>query len=204
MTASTSPNKRLETITPQKSMGGKSQSGPVGSNFDSFLGAVDAMSPMGEQLTYQASGSSNAAAVLHGAFSGVTGAAAAYGAGPASTMGVNPGAGGFGTGGFGLSSLSTTPGIMGVGSSSTLSGFTGVGYKADGISTGVSDTQIAGSGATALSTSDLLNSMNVNNLQLLELQAVMQSNMQGWNTKSNILSADHRARMSMIEKFTAR
>lgn len=54
------------------------------------------------------------------------------------------------------------------------------------------------------STSDLLNSMNQNNLHLLELQATMQSNMQEWNTKSNILSADHRARMAMIEKFTAR
>ena len=51
---------------------------------------------------------------------------------------------------------------------------------------------------------DMINTMNQNNLQLLELQAVMQSNMQGWNTKSNILSADHRARMAMIEKFTAR
>ena len=46
--------------------------------------------------------------------------------------------------------------------------------------------------------------MNQNNLQLIELQAIMQSNMQTWNTKSNILSADHRAKMSMIEKFTAR
>lgn len=51
---------------------------------------------------------------------------------------------------------------------------------------------------------DMVNTMNQNNLQLLELQAVMQSNMQAWNTKSNILSADHRARMAMIEKFTAR
>jgi hypothetical protein len=51
---------------------------------------------------------------------------------------------------------------------------------------------------------DMINTMNQNNLQLLELQAVMQTNMQGWNTKSNILSADHRARMAMIEKFTAR
>jgi hypothetical protein len=51
---------------------------------------------------------------------------------------------------------------------------------------------------------DMINTMNQNNLQLLELQATMQSNMQSWNTKSNILSADHKARMAMIEKFTAR
>ncbi len=59
-------------------------------------------------------------------------------------------------------------------------------------------------GTEGYSQMDLINTMNQNNLQLLELQATMQSNMQGWTTKSNILSADHRARMSMIEKFTAR
>jgi len=51
---------------------------------------------------------------------------------------------------------------------------------------------------------ELMQTMNANNLKLLELQALMQSNMQSWTTKSNILSADHRARMSMIEKFSAR
>ena len=60
------------------------------------------------------------------------------------------------------------------------------------------------SGTDGFSQMDMINTMNQNNLQLLELQAVMQSNMQQWNTKSNILSADHRARMAMIEKFTAR
>ena len=59
-------------------------------------------------------------------------------------------------------------------------------------------------GTEGFSHMDMVNTMNQNNLQLLELQAVMQSNMQGWNTKSNILSADHRARMAMIEKFTTR
>ncbi|MFH1874574.1 MAG: hypothetical protein ABH859_05240 [Pseudomonadota bacterium] len=57
---------------------------------------------------------------------------------------------------------------------------------------------------TDFSQAEMINTMNQNNLQLLELQATMQSNMQAWNTKSNILSADHRARMAMIEKFTAR
>jgi hypothetical protein len=59
-------------------------------------------------------------------------------------------------------------------------------------------------GTDGFSQMDMINTMNSNNLGLLELQAVMQSNMQAWNTKSNILSADHRARMAMIEKFTAR
>ncbi len=60
------------------------------------------------------------------------------------------------------------------------------------------------SGTDGYSQMDLINTMNQNNLQLLELQATMQNNMQGWTTKSNILQADHRARMTMIEKFTAR
>lgn len=59
-------------------------------------------------------------------------------------------------------------------------------------------------GTEGFSQADMINTMNQNNLHLLELQAMMQSNMQEWNTKSNILSADHRARMAMIEKFTAR
>lgn len=59
-------------------------------------------------------------------------------------------------------------------------------------------------GTEGLSYGDMITTMNNNNLQLLELQAMMQNNMQMWNTKSNILSADHRARMAMIEKFTAR
>lgn len=59
-------------------------------------------------------------------------------------------------------------------------------------------------GTEGFSQMDMITTMNDNNLELLNLQATMQSNMQGWTTKSNILSADHRARMAMIEKFTAR
>lgn len=51
---------------------------------------------------------------------------------------------------------------------------------------------------------DMINTMNQNNLQLLELQALMQSNMQAWNTKSNILNADHRVKTTMIEKLSPR
>lgn len=51
---------------------------------------------------------------------------------------------------------------------------------------------------------DMINTMNQNNLQLLELQATLQSNMQAWNAKSNILNTDYNCRKAMIEKFTLR
>lgn len=159
-------------------------------NFDAFLGAVDAMAPLNTELMYQATGSSNAAAVLHGAFTGVSGAAGAYG--------VGSGASSASYGGFGA--LGEYPGMMGVGSSGTYTGMavSGGSYKAASGGLASSDA------TTGLPTGELIGSMNTNNLKLLELQAVMQSNMQSWNTKSNILSADHRARMAMIEKFSAR
>lgn len=171
----------------------KAQGAPVDSNFDSFLGAMNAMTPTATMTMEGATGSTPAAAILNGAFTGVSGAAGAYGYGQAG------GAGG-GYGGFG--SLSEYPGMMGVGSYGTSVGYAG-GYKA----TTSGDSVIPGTGGAggpALYTSDLINSMNTNNLKLLELQAVMQSNMQAWNTKANILSADHRARMAMIEKFAVR
>jgi hypothetical protein len=59
-------------------------------------------------------------------------------------------------------------------------------------------------GTDGYTQADLINSMNQNNLQLLELQALMQSNMQAWNTKSNILNADHRVKTTMIEKLSPR
>lgn len=176
-------------------MSGKAQgSAPVGKNFDAFLGAADAMAPMNEAIMYGTTGSDTAAAVLHGAFTGMSGAAGAYGYGPAK-------AGGGGYGGYGgYGALSEYPGMMGFGGASTTGGYaTGGGYKAIDSGMGGTGGQVQG-----LPTQELLNTMNMNNLKLLELQAMMQSNMQQWNTKSNILSADHRARLSMIEKFTAR
>ena len=83
-------------------------------------------------------------------------------------------------------------------------GYGGYGAKDAGIGMPGGGTAAAVPGYDGFSQSDMINTMNQNNLQLLELQATMQSNMQAWNTKSNILSADHRARMAMIEKFTAR
>ena len=184
-------NIRIEPSEIKKPQG-KSASGAPG-NFDSFLGAVDAMAPMNTELMYQATGSSNAAAVLHGAFTGVSGAAGSYGYG----SGGASSAGWGGTGGFGA--LSEYPGIMGVGSSGTYTGgMTTASYKGAGMP---GDYKAA---SPDIPTGQVLDSMNMNNLKLLELQAVMQSNMQAWNTKSNIISADHRARMAMIEKFAVR
>jgi len=184
-------NVRIEPSEIKRGAAGKAQ-GAGTSNFDSFLGAMDAMTPMNTELMYQATGSSNAANVLHGAFTGVSGAAGSYGYGA--------GAAGLGTGYGGFGSASEYPGMIGFGGAGTYAGASTVGYKSqDPLPTG----QTAGS-QSYYPTQELMNTMNVNNLKLLELQAVMQSNMQAWNTKSNILSADHRARMAMIEKFAAR
>ncbi len=59
-------------------------------------------------------------------------------------------------------------------------------------------------GTTGYSQMDMINQMNANSLQLLSLQAKLQIGMQDANTKSNILSADHKAKMAIIEKFAAR
>lgn len=147
--------------------------------FDDFLGAADAMS--GAAATAgQMYGPANAATVLNSAFSGVSqlGAISGNGSYPSYAAGYDLG----GYAGLKSSSTSTT-------GSSLISG---------------TDSTSVIPGTDNFSQADMINTMNQNNLQLLELQATMQSNMQSWNTKSNILSADHRARMSMIEKFTAR
>lgn len=59
-------------------------------------------------------------------------------------------------------------------------------------------------GTSGYSQADLINQMNQNSLTLLTLQAKLQVGMQDANTKSNILSADHKAKMAVIEKFAAR
>ena len=147
-------------------------------DFDSFLGAVDAM---GGAATTAGSmyGPANASAVLSSAFSGVSqlGAISGNGSYPSYAAGYDMG------------------------------GYAGMKYSSTSMASGVAGTSGSGSvipGTDNFTQMDMINTMNQNNMQLLELQAVMQSNMQSWNTKSNILSADHRARMAMIEKFTAR
>ena len=83
---------------------------------------------------------------------------------------------------------------------------TGFGGGVPGLQSGVSGSSGGAMipGTEGFSQSDMINSMNQNNLQLLELQAMMQSNMQAWNTKSNILNADHRVKTTMIEKLSPR
>lgn len=147
-------------------------------DFNAFLGAADAMS--GTAVTAgQLYGSPNAATVLGAAFSGVSQLSAISGSGsyPSYAAGYDMG------------------------------GYAGLKYSSSAMPSGVPGSSGSSSvipGTEGFSQWDMINTMNSNNLQLLELQALMQSNMQSWNTKSNILSADHRARMAMIEKFTAR
>lgn len=153
----------------------------VGKDFNAFLGAADAMS--GAAMTAGSMyGSANAATVLGAAFSGVAALNNTPGMSGYPSMSAGYGAG--------------LPGQMGA-----------MKYSSEYMPSGIPGSSGSSSvipGAEGFSQWDMINTMNQNNLQLLELQAVMQSNMQSWNTKSNILSADHRARMAMIEKFTAR
>ncbi len=153
----------------------------TGKDFNAFLGAADAMG--NTALTAgQMYGSPNATTVLGAAFSGIS---------QLSSMSAPSFAGGAE---FGAVSSPGSYGALKYSSASLSgSGLTGAGGSSSVIP-----------GTDGFSQADMINTMNSNNLQLLELQAMMQSNMQAWNTKSNILSADHRARMSMIEKFTAR
>jgi len=164
-----------------------------GMSTDSGFGSMlDAIGAMGSTATTagQMYGGSNSSAVLSAAFSGIGAASGSLGGGGA--YGASAGGGAMGGAPYLAAGMSTT----------------GTGFKADSTTSsigagGLSSTS-AISGADGMSQMDMINTMNANNLQLLELQAVMQNNMQSWNTKSNILSADNRARMSMIEKFTAR
>lgn len=147
--------------------------------FSDVMDGVLAMGPAAAELTAQWTGGSQlAGAVLNAAFSGI-----------------GTTSGGMGYSAYG--SYADTPGVFGSPRYTTQTGVTGSGI-----------TGMTGVGATvddpALYQREIMTTMNANNLKLLELQGLMQSSMQSWTTKSNILSADHRARMSIIEKFTAR
>ncbi|MBN1282897.1 MAG: hypothetical protein JXA24_03905 [Proteobacteria bacterium] len=147
----------------------------MGADFGGMLDAASAMSPVATTAG-QLYGNNSSAAVLAAAFSGISAGASTMGSGASLTSYGTPSY----AGGFAAQTTGSTFGGLSDGTTSVIPGTEGF-------------TQM-----------DMINTMNQNNLQLLELQATMQSNMQGWNTKSNILSADHRARMAMIEKFTAR
>lgn len=166
----------------------------LGMEFGDFLSGVSAMTPFAAEFTHQATGSVGAATALNAAFVSFPAAASAFsGAAPswASAGGQLYSPYGAPWGGQG--------GIPNLGGDYPMSGLGGTGF---GAGTGVSGGEAVP--GTNMSQFQLMNVMNQNNLRLIELQALMQSNMQVWNTKSNILSADHRAKMSMIEKFTAR
>ena len=153
------------------------------SSFDSMMGAVGAMGPFAQELSYGMSGDPTATSVIAAAFSSFPAAASSL-SGGAAAVGYPSYAG---VGGY-TQSDSQVPGISGAGVYGSQSYIGG-------------NSQIGG---TSVTTYGLMQTMNQNNLQMLELQAVMQSNQQQWTTKSNILASDHRAKMSMIEKFTAR
>ncbi|MBI2346575.1 MAG: hypothetical protein HYV03_06810 [Deltaproteobacteria bacterium] len=142
--------------------------------FGDFLGVAGAFAPLAGEVTYQSFGNPNAAAVLHSAFSALP---AAYAAGK---------------GGYAGSVLGDMPGAMG--------------YPKYGstLATGSGDLYNPGAPVadTGVTQAELIDQMNQNNLQLLELQAIMQNNMQQWTTKSNILKSVHEAKMAMIQKFT--
>ena len=163
-----------------------------GMEFGDFLAGVSAMTPFATEFTRQSTGDVNATNVINAAFASFPAASSAFvgGASPSwSQAGFSP---------YGMpAAASMTPAF---GQSTALPGLAGHSPQTHGLAN--PGTEIApGTGMTQF---QLMEVMNQNNLKLIELQAIMQSNMQTWNTKSNILSADHRAKMSMIEKFTAR
>ncbi|MBI2343177.1 MAG: hypothetical protein HYV02_02390 [Deltaproteobacteria bacterium] len=147
-----------------------------GSTFGDIMGISGAFAPLAGEAAYQFSGNTNAAAVLHSAFSAFPGAYAAS----------------HGGGGMAGSIFGSQPGMMGYAASGTLP---------DPYGYGTNDA-IPGMDGTDQAT--LINTMNQNNLQLLELQAIMQNNMQQWTTKSNVLKSTHDAKMAMIQHFAIR
>lgn len=153
----------------------------MGTDFgSSMLDAANAMSTTAATAGNMY-GSNNAMAALNAAFSGMGTASSAMSGGGGMSYGASVGGG-----------------------VSSGAPYLAAGMGAQTIGTGGLGGTSAVAGTDGMTQMDMINTMNQNNLGLLELQAVMQNNMQGWNTKSNILSADHRARMAMIEKFTAR
>lgn len=146
-------------------------------DFGAFLGAVNAMSPAGASAAGMY-GDVKAQSVLNAAFSGMQEMSVpSYASGKSGDLEGMMGAGSY-------NGMKYNPALAGIQGGTAAAGEA---YPGSGVNT-----------------AELMNTMYQNNLKLLELQALMQSSMQKWNTKSNILSADHRARMAMIEKFTVR
>jgi hypothetical protein len=154
----------------------------TGKGFDTFLTAMDAVG--GTLGAAGVGGGTKASAVISAAFSGMSAGAGMMGGGMGAMGGMGGSSGVYASAGMpGLG----VPGMEGV------SGIPG---------SGSGDAVIPGT--EGFTQWDMINTMNTNNLKLLELQALMQSNMQAWNTKSNILNADHRVKTTMIEKLSPR
>lgn len=165
-----------------------------GADFGSYLNMFGAATGPAAATAGSMYGNTPAYVALNAAFSGMGQAASSLSSGGGGMGGMSYGAS-IGGGYAGAPYLAAGTGV-----SYKAGGYTGAGTL-DPNSPVIPGT---GVGPDGLSYGDMISTMNQNNLQLLELQAMMQNNMQMWNTKSNILSADHRARMAMIEKFTAR
>lgn len=163
-----------------KGIGARSKASITGTPFGDILSIAGALAPTVGEMTYQSTGNSNAASVLHSAFSALPGAYAAGG------------------GGMGAYGMGSSPGMYGTASYSTVGGGMG-GYGAS--------SELGQGGSTQMGQPDqaqLIDTMNQNNLHLLELQAVMQNNMQQWTTKSNIYKSIHDAKMAIVQHFAAR
>ncbi len=143
--------------------------------FGDYLGIANAFAPLAAEAGYQMSGNPTAATVLHSAFSALP---AAYGS-TQSYMG---------------SMVGDLPGIMGSGRYASTTPLDSYGVGGIG----------ADPAGSPLDQATLINQMNENNMNLLELQALMQSNMQQWTTRSNVLKSVHDAKMSMIQHFAVR
>lgn len=155
---------------------------------------------VGRQAKASRMGQKNFGVALAGADAMLGVASAAGGTGnPRAAAVLSAAFGGIGAAGSAMSQYNAPSFAGGMGNMA--SGLPGMGGVA-GMSGGTGGSVIPGT--DNFSQADMINSMNQNNLQLLELQAMMQSNMQAWNTKSNILNADHRVKTTMIEKLSPR
>ncbi|PIR25471.1 MAG: hypothetical protein COV43_05335 [Deltaproteobacteria bacterium CG11_big_fil_rev_8_21_14_0_20_42_23] len=150
---------------------------------EAFLGILEALGPVTAESAAQAGAGVNSQTVLSSAFSGVSASRHQLGGVPSYSSATGSGT----YVGGGVSSTRFNPSVRAA--------------SYDG--SGPGDLN-AGSADTLADRAALLDQMNQSNTELLQLQAQIQSTLQSFNIKSNILSADHRARMSMIEKFTAR
>jgi hypothetical protein len=166
--------RRSAQAAPSLSSLGKSKA----ASFGDVMSVATIAAPIAGEAGFHLGGES-AATVLFTAFNnmGHLGAAAGQGGGLGGGMG-----------------MGATPGAFGASSHAGLgAGTSGYGYGGSSIP-----------GMDGMDQASLLNQMNQNNLQLLELQAIMQNNMQQWTTKSNVLKATHDAKMAMIQHFAVR